>query len=56
MKSITHGKAVQAALNRAARKAFVTHKQAGRPVVLWKNGRVALVKPETLLSRRSGKR
>ena len=56
MKSITHGKAVEAALNRAARKAFACHRQAGRPVLIWKNGRVVSVKAETLLSRTGIKR
>ena len=55
-KAFKEGTPIDTALRRAGREALLRHKRAGQPVVIWKNGRIARVKAETLLSRSGGKR
>lgn len=50
-KAFREGTPIDSALRLAARDAFLRHKRAGRPVVIWKDGRVVRVKAETLLAR-----
>jgi hypothetical protein len=42
------GTAIDAALRRAFEKAMRQHKQAGQPVVVWKDGRVTWIAPEEI--------
>lgn len=44
------GTPIDSALRLAAKDAFLCHKRAGRPVVIWQDGRILRVKPDTLLS------
>lgn len=39
---------IQKALGQAVRKALLSHKQAGNPVAVWRDGRVVWVKPEDI--------
>jgi hypothetical protein len=39
---------VETALRDAVRQALLRHKQAGNPVVVWRNGKVEIVPPEGL--------
>lgn len=39
---------VTEALNQAARDAIETHRQAGLPLVFWKDGQIVLVSPDEL--------
>jgi hypothetical protein len=41
-------KFIEAVLCRAVRKALVRHKQAGLPVVEWRNGKTVWIPPEKL--------
>ncbi len=49
-KAFEAGTPIDSALRQAAQDAFMRHKRAGRPVVIWQDGRILRVKPETLLS------
>lgn len=39
---------VETALREAVRQALLRHKQAGNPVVIWRDGKVEIVPPEAL--------
>lgn len=41
--------AVDAAIQQAMREAVVSHALAGRPVAVWRDGRVAWVQPDEVL-------
>lgn len=45
------GTPIDAALRQAAREAFLRHKRAGRPVVIWEDGRIVRVTAASLLAR-----
>jgi hypothetical protein len=45
---LREGTAIDAALRRAFEKAMRQHKQAGQPVVVWKDGRVTWIPPEEI--------
>jgi hypothetical protein len=42
------GRPVDLALRKAAREALVKHKQAGQPVVVWRDGKTVLIPPEEI--------
>ena len=42
------GKPVDLALKRGAREALVKHKQAGQPIVVWRDGKTVLIPPEEI--------
>ena len=39
---------ILAALRQAVQQALLSHKQAGNPVAIWRNGRVEWVQPEDI--------
>ena len=41
-------KFIEAVLRRAVRNALIRHKQAGQPVVEWRNGKTVWIPPEKL--------
>ena len=42
------GKTVEAVLRKAVREALLKHRQAGHPVVEWRDGKIVWVGPEDL--------
>ena len=51
-KIFREGTPIDRALERAAQEAILAHAKAGLPVVVWKNGRTALVSAKSLLKKR----
>lgn len=47
-KRLSLGEKAEKALKAAVKKAIKEHKQAGVPMVIWKNGKVVKVPPEKL--------
>lgn len=43
---LENGQRIDEALTQAARAALLRHKQAGLPVAIWRDGKVAWVRPE----------
>jgi hypothetical protein len=41
------------ALSRGVRDALLKHKQAGNPIVVWRNGKTIWLKPEDILAQKS---
>jgi hypothetical protein len=40
------------ALAKGVRDALIKHKQAGNPIVVWRDGKIVLIKPEEILVQR----
>ncbi len=43
------GTAIDAALKQGVREALIRHKQAGNPIVAWRDGKIVWIKPEEIL-------
>ena len=42
------GSLIDKALKKAVQEALVRHKQAGNPIVVWRNGKIVWLKPEEI--------
>lgn len=42
------GSPIDKALKKAVQEALVHHKQAGNPIVVWRNGKIVWLKPEEI--------
>jgi hypothetical protein len=42
------GRPIDLALKKGVREALVKHRQAGQPIVVWRNGKTVLVPPEEI--------
>jgi hypothetical protein len=42
------GRAIDAAMRKAAQEAQRRHREAGQPMVVWRNGKTVLVAPENI--------
>lgn len=42
------GKDIDEAVRKAVRDAVLRHKQAGNPVVTWRDGKIVMLKPEEI--------
>ena len=45
---LTHAEEVLEVLRRAVRQALLTHKRAGNPIAVWKDGKVVIIPPEEI--------
>ena len=43
------GSLIDKALKKAVQEALVRHKQAGNPIVVWRDGKIVWLKPEEIL-------
>ncbi|MBI4709771.1 MAG: hypothetical protein HY806_00340 [Nitrospirae bacterium] len=43
------GTPIDKALKKAVQEALMRHKQAGNPIVVWRNGKIVWLKPEEIV-------
>lgn len=49
-KIFSEGSLIDEAIRESVRRALVQHKNAGNPVAVWRDGKVVMLKPESLPS------
>jgi len=51
---VSQAKNIEIVLQRAVKDAVLTHKKFGKPVAIWKDGKVVIVPPEEILIEEKG--